>query len=847
MNRAHPISTKASFYLVRAFLRYHIRKPVITLLCIVGVAFGVAALSAITLANQSAMRSFRQTVRTYAPHVTYTITSPSGRLNESAFVRLVREIPGLHALPIIELHVFIPRLKRYGLLIGTDPLFDPNHILPFPSVTSQAWKSFLEKPRFVLTSISPHEMGKHGSPLYDLDMTLENGKTLRLTVGGHLHYAEGDKNTLTLLGDISWVQPVAHMEGLLNRIDLVQPTKRQLEAIRRVLPKSLLLMTTGEMAHAFNAMLRSFELNLQALGLLSLFVGFFLIYNTLMFTVLQRRKDLGVFLSLGGLKREMVFAIWIDVTLISLAGAIIGLFLGYYLASYSLRLIGKTLSDIYAIPSPRHVFVSGKYLLEGLALGVIAGWVGALLPTLELLKNRALNLLHRIVIEDRIYALRTKIAIAGAGFLSASLLISRMPGNSPYPGFLSAFGICLSFSLMAPLMTTLLTSFTEHILTHRISIKQRLAISNIPRRLSRTSPAVAALMVAISMSIGISIMIHSFRQTLTDWIKTNIQGDYYLSVGTKTFGDATLNPKIYPILSGLKIVEALNRYRGITYLYKGRYIRLSAMDADVMRRHSDYLFFSSLKDPWERVASGDIIISESLANKFHLRVGDIMVIKGLKKSKRCTVSGIFRDFITEHGVAVLDWRVYTQLFHDRQFNSLAIFLKPGVPRAKARALIENRLRSLPHLLYSHHQLRQRILSVFDQSFAITKSTRIIAVTIAFFGIISALLAIFMETEHEYGILRALGLSKREVFGMSLTQAIVMGCYACLIAFLCGPLLSYILIKVINLKSFGWTITYHVKTFLFAKTLLITLAASLASGIYPAYRISQSRPYFQMQR
>lgn len=843
MKQPLTLSIKPSLYLIRAFLRYHIRRPIITILCVAGVAFGVAALSAITLASQSAMKSFRQTVRTYAPRVTYTITSPSSHLEESAFVRLVRKVPGLHALPVIELRVFIPSLKRYGLLIGTDPLFDPDQLRSFPPVASQIWEDFLKKPHFVLTSVPNTGMG---SP-YNLKVTLENGGTILLTVGGRLHHAEGDKDALTFLGDISWVQSAAHMEVQLNRIDLVHPTQSQLEAIRRILPKSLLLMTTGETAHAFNAMLRSFKLNLQALGLLSLFVGFFLIYNTLMFTVLQRRKDLGVFLSLGGLRREMVFAVWIDVTLISLIGAIIGLFLGYYLASYSLRLIGKTLSDIYAIPNPRHVFVSGKYLLEGLALGVVAGWAGAMLPVFELLRSRVLILLHRIAIEDRVYTLRAKIAIAGVGLLIASLLISRMPGDSPYPGFLSAFGICLSFSLMAPLMVTFLTSITQHALSRRISIKQRLAVSNISRRLSRTSPAIAALMVAISMSIGISIMILSFRQTLTDWIKTNIQGDYYLSVGTKTFGDATLNPKIYSILSGLKIVEAINRYRGITYLYKGRYIRLSAMDADVMRRHSDYLFFSSYKNPWGRVASGDVIISESLANKFHIKVGDIMVIKGLKNAKRCVVSGIFRDFITEHGVAVLDWRVYTKLFHDRRFNSLAIFLKPGVSRVNARMFIEKRLRTLPHLLYSHRQLRQRILSVFDQSFAITKSTRIIAVTIAFFGIISALLAIFMETEHEYGILRALGLNKREIFGMSLTQAIFMGFYACIIAFFCGPLLGYILIKVINLKSFGWTITYHAQAALFGKTLLIAIAASLASGIYPAYRISQSRPYFQMQR
>lgn len=845
MNLGVPRLSGPIFYLVRAFLRHHFRKPVITILCIMGVAFGVAALSAITLANQSALKSFRQTVRTYAPHVTYTITSPSGRLQESQFVRLVREVPSLQALPVIELRIYIPQLKRYGLIVGTDPLFERDQSASFPSPRSEKWSEFFKRPFFVLASASFFNSFKDIPS--GLDITLENGKALHLSIGGRVSQPAGDGNILRFLGDISWVQSAARMRGQLHRIDLIHPTKRQLAAIRRILPKTLLLMNTGESAHAFNAMLHSFELNLQALGLLSLFVGFFLIYNTIMFTVLQRRKDLGIFLSLGGLRHEMILSVWVEVTLISLAGSVIGLILGYYLATYSLRLIGKTLSDIYAIPSPRHVFVSSRYILQGLALGVVAGWAGALLPVIELSKSRVLDLLHRIAIEDKIYASRTGIALTGMGLLAGSLLISRLPGDSPYPGFVSAFGLCLSFSFITPLMVTFFTSVLRRTLFHRISIRQRLAISNIPRRLSRTSPAISALMVALSMSIGISIMIHSFRLTLMDWVKTNIRGDYYISVGTKTFGEATLNPKIYSLISGLNIVEALNRYRGINYLYQGRYIRLSAMDAGVMRRHSDYLFFSSLRDPWKRVALGDVIISESLANKFHLKVGDSMDIKGLNKLKRCTIVGIFRDFITEHGVAVMDWHFFADLFNDRRFNSLAIFLKKGVSRAKARVLIETQLRSFPHLLYSHHQLRQRILSVFDQSFAITRSTRIIAVTIAFFGIISALLAIFMETEHEYGILRALGLNKWEVFGMSLLQAMVMGLYACLIAFFCGPLLGYILIKVINLKSFGWTIIYHMQPALFGTTLWVALAASLASGVYPAYRISQSRPYFQMQR
>lgn len=839
-------SLTPTIYLVRAFLRYHARKPILTLLCLTGVAFGVAALSAITLSNQSALKSFRQTVQTSSPQVTYTITAHAGQMDESVFTDLVRKVPNLRALPVIELRIYIPSLKRYGLIVGTDPLFEPDEFRETTFPSRGKWIDFLTHPFWVLASQPIPAKSTQAVQTRSVNVTLENGKSIGLIIGGIIPQSRRNGNALTFLGDISWVQRVAGMGGRLQRIDLIHPTREQLAAIRKILPRPLLLRTTGEMAHAFNAMLRSFELNLQALGLLSLYVGFFLIYNTLMFTVLQRRKDLGVFLSLGGFKREIIQSVLISVTLISLIGSALGLVLGYYLATYSLQLIGKTLSNIYAIPSPRHVFFSWHYLLQGLALGVGAGWIGALLPVIELSRARVLNLLQRINIEDKVYLARYKIALLGGVILVVSLGIAKLPGDSPYPGFFSAFGLCLSFSFLAPLMITLLNLLIKPFLSIT-SIKFRLSITNIPRRLSRTSPAIAALMVALSMSIGISVMIHSFRQTLIDWIRTNIQGDYYLSVSTKTFGNAVLNPEIYPLLSRQKFVEALNRYHDINYLYQGRYIRLSAMDSRVMRTHSNYLFYASLKNPWRRVASGDIIISESLANKFHLKVGDTMALKGLKESRRFTVAGIFRDFITEHGVAILDWHYYTRLFHDRSFNSLAIFTRPGIPAEKIKGHLERLLRPYPHLLYSHRQLKQRILSVFDQSFAITRSTRFIAVTIAFFGIISALLAIFLETEHEYGILRALGLNKAEVFGMSLTQALIMGFYACLIAFLCGPLLGYILIKVINLKSFGWTITYHLRPILLAKTLWIALVASFASGIYPAYRISQSRPYFQMQR
>ncbi|MCK4378077.1 MAG: FtsX-like permease family protein, partial [Deltaproteobacteria bacterium] len=138
------------------------------------------------------------------------------------------------------------------------------------------------------------------------------------------------------------------------------------------------------------------------------------------------------------------------------------------------------------------------------------------------------------------------------------------------------------------------------------------------------------------------------------------------------------------------------------------------------------------------------------------------------------------------------------------------------------------------------------MEIFDRSFSITISTRFIAVVVAFFGIISALLSIYLESEREYGILRALGLSRGDIFHLSLLQSLTMGLLAGIMAWICGPVLAWVLIKVINLKSFGWSIDIHLTPLVFLSTLAIAAGASLVSGLYPAWRIAGSNPCFQMQ-
>jgi putative ABC transport system permease protein len=210
------------------------------------------------------------------------------------------------------------------------------------------------------------------------------------------------------------------------------------------------------------------------------------------------------------------------------------------------------------------------------------------------------------------------------------------------------------------------------------------------------------------------------------------------------------------------------------------------------------------------------------------------------------ITAVYRDYITEHGIVAMDYATFSRFMNDQEVNSVAVFLRPDTDRQAFRRVLADIIAGTGHRLYANGELRQRIMDIFDRSFAITISTRFIAVLVAFFGIISALLSIYLESEREYGILRALGLSRGEIFRLSLTQSAGMGLLAALLAGACGPALAWILIKVINLKSFNWTIDMHITPGVFAATLGIAVGAALLSGLYPAWRIARSRPSFQMR-
>jgi putative ABC transport system permease protein len=211
------------------------------------------------------------------------------------------------------------------------------------------------------------------------------------------------------------------------------------------------------------------------------------------------------------------------------------------------------------------------------------------------------------------------------------------------------------------------------------------------------------------------------------------------------------------------------------------------------------------------------------------------------------VGAVFYDYTTEHGLVMMDRSTFIKTFGDRTLNNIGIFIDPDNPD-RERLLREVRrrgeARGLPVLTGA--QLHEDILEVFDLTFATTRSMRAIAIVVAFFGIAGALLTLFIERSREFGIYRALGFSTRQVATMTLMEGLGMGIVSFLLSIGAGTVLAILLIQVINIRSFNWTIFYTPLLGPYLLTGVTAVLASIGAAAFPIWKVYRTYPQIQIR-
>ncbi|MFQ5942951.1 MAG: FtsX-like permease family protein [Anaerolineales bacterium] len=817
--------------LIRAGIRDLIRRPLFSGLMLTGLALGVSVVTAIDLASQSALRAFELSTNSLVGRTTHAMVGGPKGVSEDFYRELRSESDVLQAAPVVE-----------GVVSALDYDQRPLRVLGIDLFAEAPFRDYLG-PGLPFDPQFQRFFTEAGMAIIGEEFAAAN----RLLPGSELTVQVDDRlEVVTILGilstlgssdvvlmDIAGAQELLGLSGQLSRIDLITDTDG-VEALRLRLPAGLRIVSSNEQRETADQLTSAFRLNLTALSLLALIVGIFLVYNTMTFSVLNRRKVLGTLRSLGATGEQIFAQVVLEATVVGLLGSILGILLGVLLAQFALSLVTRTINDFYFLITVREVTLSARVVAKAVALGVGAGAVAAIIPATEAARVAPVQVLRRSDLEQGTRVWVPRLGILGLVMTAAGAAVFLLSAESLSRSFFGILIVVFGLALMVPYATLLFMWFFR-MLSARIH--WRLAVRGVAGQLSRVSIAIAALMVALSVTIGVTMMINSFRTTVENWLDITLYSDIYVS-SPATAGNrplASLPPSMVGRLDQMEGVAVVEPFRAVQVQSMSGELDLTAVDPRRVRDAGIYRFANgTAREVWDRVRKGAVVISESL--QFRTGIQDELVLETETGSKTFDVVGVFYDYSSDRGTVLMSREVYTELWNDPALSSLGIEALPSYDIGDLAESIRTELAGTGLMVQENQQIREEALRIFDRTFAITESLRVLAVVVAFIGVLSALLALQLERKREYATLEAVGLTPEGLARLTYIETGLMGLSAAVLALPTGLLLALILIHVINVRSFGWTIQLAPAAGPFLQAIVVGLAASLAAAIYPVSRL-----------
>ena len=860
-----PLQPRPFVFLFRTFILRRLREDRLrSLATVLGVALGIAAVLAVRMANQSSVRSFEMALETVAGKTSLEIVAAGPGLREERLLQLDWLERFGQISPVIEgeARASFPSGEREWLrILGVDILRDESfrdyRLVQFAGQSqSPAPREFLEllsdPGAIVLTQKLARRHNLDPGSGLDLDI---GDRRETLTVRGLL-LDQGPARALNgtfALMDIAAAQWLLGRLGRVDRIDLrLKPgigVDQAESAIADRLPADLTVQRPSRRGRQVEKMLEAFHFNLTALSHIALLVGLFLIYNTVSLSVITRRREIGILRALGGSRRQVAGLFLAEAGLLATLGCSLGILLGGWLARGALSLTSSTLDRLYVRSAVEPVPVGAEHLMLAFAVGIPLALLAALVPALEASRvapteavRDADRLESRYRLSWRQRWLSPILAVLAVGFAC----LDSVEGI-PLFGYAACLATVFAVAFLVPAVLHVSGRAGSRLTRRWTGVEALLANANLSGSIPRISISVAALAVSLSMLTAIAVMIGSFRETVQYWVEQTLRADLFVAPATRSniYSESTLSPELVRQVAANPRVAAVDPFSSFNIDYQGRRVLLGSGDFEVHLNRSGLLFKAPLQGRSAvRAAIGQdaAVVSESFALRHRKEVGDRLVLNTPLGRRAFEVAAVYYDYSSDQGIVVLDRSTFRKYYGDRPPRSLAVYLKEGLDPERVRSEI---LAGLPPesrvFVHTNASLKTEVLRIFDNTFTITYALEIIAVAVAILGVAATLITLILDRKPELALLRWTGAEQRQIRKMVVMEAALLGGISQGLGVAAGILLSLILIFVINVQSFGWTIQFHLPAgFLLQSSLLILLATAL-SGIYPAYRAGRVPP------
>lgn len=829
-------------------------RPLLTILMVAGVAIGVAMIASIDLASNSALRAFEYTAEAMRGKATHVITADPNTIPWSVYVDLRARLQIRNSAPVVTDRVTVRELGDMPMaLLGVDPISEG----PFRSFTgsstsvpfSPAAMRFMTEPFTLLAS-----------PLWAERRGVSPGDTLTLVFQGRQQAftvlelwddsgqrAAGSLDNL-LLTDIANAQIFLGRSDSLDRIDLLLTGPRADETVamlRQELPATVQIEPAHQQYETIRQLTSAFRLNLSALSLLAVVVGTFLIYNTLSFNVTRARRTLGILHALGMVRRQIFALIMMEALVLGLAGSALGLVSGRLLATRLVELVANTYQDMYFLETMRTVVMEPATLAKASLIGIGCTLLGASVPARAAARTQAAQAMQDWGAAPETGASAGRHARIGSLAIGSGglLLLPSLPLAFVFTGI---FACLAGTAFLVPVLLQRAMQGLLRMVAARSMPFLKIALRQPLHRLGQTSVAVAALMISLSVVVGVGSMVGSFRTSVETWLAQVLQADIYMT-GARGNAPPFLVPEQLPALQALPGVDQVawaheTRVRTADF-GPLRALILSDDNAKATRVYTSQIPHRT--NLWDEAAQQEaLMINTAMAHRHQLRAGDTLNLVTPQGVQSFLIAGVSKSYEAVSSI-LLDDAVYRQFWPEPGLTSVSLTLAAGQDPGPVLAILEDRFNRSRHQvrIMSHRELRLDALNLFDRTFAVTGALQVLAMIVSFMSVLASLMGMMLDQAREFATMKAVGMTRLQIGRLLFMEAGVFGISAAVLAIPVGLLLSVVLVYIVNVRSFGWSLDWTWQPLETVKAMAVGLGASCLACIYPIWHL-QTRVHRQ---
>jgi putative ABC transport system permease protein len=820
------VNDSASFGLWRVLLLAQLREqPTRFLVTVLALALGVALGSSVFLVNTSALNEFGLATKRLVGEADIVIRGPREGFAEQVFVDLPRN-PAISALsPVLELEVALAGRNDTLKVLGLDP-FQAAALQPtlIGDIGDGVFQLFAADGIY-LSSVAARELQLHrGDPL---PVTVgSSAKTLRVL--GIL--PESAYSQPLGLMDIASAQWTFNAVGRLNRVDLRLAPGTDVDALRRdlekALPPGVLAIAPQVERDRAVSVTRAYRVNLNMLALVALFTGAFLVFSTQSLSVLRRRRSLALLRALGATQSQVRRALLGEGLALGVVGALLGVIIGLALAAAILKFLTADLGNGQLRAVGASLRAAPLQLLAFFAIGIAVAGVGAWVPARNAARQSPARALKG---GDGDYQSVARVGWrTGFGLLLLGAALAWLPpiGGLPVFGYAAIAALLLGAVLLVPALTLQGLALAPR--THRIVLDT--AVAQLRENVGLSALSLASIIVSFSLMVAMAIMIHSFRVSFDHWLGKLLPADLQLRepFGNDTAFWSSADQASLAAIPGVSRLE-FRRTRQLLLDPKRAPVTLIARGASEAQTAAELplvqsaaAFESGNPSAW---------ISEAVQDLYGYKVGDAISLPLAGRVLPFTVAGVWRDYARLSGSIVISRHAYQAETGDTGANEGSIWLKPGVEAASMEKLLRARLSDGDALeITTTSALHEKSLQIFDRAFAITYALEVIAVIIGLTGVSFAASSTALARRAEFGMLRHIGMLRRQVIGMLANEGLLTSAFGVLYGLALGIALSLVLVYVINRQSFNWSIDLDVPARALALLSLVLISAAAITAV-----------------